>query len=136
MRHCKLDEVAGVIINKQINERRIKLLASPNSAIKREQFSVGVSIVEPGRIHEEHKHDQSEEMIVVISGEGQTKIAGHEFAVGYGSVIDIDRGEPHGFVNTGQAPLTLLWIYDPPGAESKFISKSTKEGRRDESGKN
>jgi hypothetical protein len=41
---------------------------------------------------------------------------------------DIDRSESHGFLNTGQSALVLLWIYDPPSAESKFISQSTKEG--------
>jgi quercetin dioxygenase-like cupin family protein len=128
MRHFKLDEVAGVTINQQINERRIKLLASPVSDVRREQFSVGVSIVEPGKVHEEHAHDGSEELIVVIGGEGWAKIAGQEFAIGYGSVIDIDRGEPHGFVNTGRSPLVLLWIYDPPGAERKFSGGRTKEG--------
>jgi quercetin dioxygenase-like cupin family protein len=128
VQHFKLDEVAGVTINQQINERRIKLLASPTSSIKRHQFSVGVSIVEPGKIHEKHKHDESEELIVVIGGEGLAEIAGQEFAIGYGSVIGIDRGESHGFVNTGQSALVLLWIYDPPGAERKFSGERAKEG--------
>ncbi len=122
MKYFKLDDVAGVTINQQINERQIKLLASPVSSVRREQFSVGVSIIEPGRIHEQHKHDGSQELIVVIGGEGLATIAGQEFAIGLGSVISIDRGESHGFVNTGGSALTLLWIYDPPGAESKFLS--------------
>jgi quercetin dioxygenase-like cupin family protein len=122
MKYFKLDDVAGVTINQQINERQIKLLASPVSSIQRQQFSVGVSIVAPGRIHEQHKHEGSQELIVVIGGEGLAQIAGQEFAIGYGGVISIERGESHGFVNTGKSALTLLWIYDPPGAESKFIS--------------
>jgi mannose-6-phosphate isomerase-like protein (cupin superfamily) len=128
VRHFKLDEVSGVTINQQINERRIKLLASPVSEIRRQNFSVGVSIVAPGKVHEEHQHDASEELIVVIGGEGQAKIAGQEFAIGYGSVIDIGKGESHGFVNPSQSPLVLLWIYDPPGAEKKFVSERAKEG--------
>jgi transketolase C-terminal domain/subunit len=98
------------------------------ASIKRQQFSVGMSLIEPGKIHEEHKHDGNEELIVVMGGEGMAKIAGREFAVGYGSVIAIDPGEYHGFVNTGHQPLILLWIYDPPGAESKFVTRVPKEG--------
>ena len=128
MQHFSLDDVAGVTINKQINERRIKVLASPTSSIKRQQFSVGMSLIEPGKIHEEHKHDGNEELIVVMGGEGMAKIAGQEFAVGYGSVIAIDPGDYHGFVNTGHQPLILLWIYDPPGAESKFATRVPREG--------
>jgi transketolase len=124
MRHLKIDDVTSVTINKDINERRIKLLASPISSISRQQFSVGVSIVGPGKIHEEHRHEGSEEIVICIGGEGLAKIAGHEFPVGYGSVIGIDQGEPHQFLNTGQQPLTLLWIYDPPGAERKFVPKA------------
>lgn len=51
MQHFKLDDIAGITINEQISERRIKLLASPTSNIKRQHFSVGVSIVEPGKVH-------------------------------------------------------------------------------------
>jgi len=128
MRHFKLEDVPGVTINRQLNERQIKLLASPASIIQRQHFSVGVSIIDPGRVHEEHKHDHNEEMIVVLAGEGMAKIAGQEFAVRQGSIIGIDPGEAHGFANTGSAALTLLWIYDPPGAESRFIPPAAKEG--------
>ena len=128
VRHFKIDEVTGVTINEHTNERLIKLLASPISDVKRQQFSVGLSIIEPGRIHEEHKHDTSEELIVVIAGHGLARIACQEFPISYGSVIDISQGEPHGFANTGQSILTLLWIYDPPGAEKRFVSKGAKEG--------
>lgn len=69
--------------------------------------------------------------MIVIGGEGIAEIAGQKFAVGYGSIISIERGEYHGFVNTGQSALILYWIYDPPGAESKFSSKSPKEMMRD-----
>lgn len=128
MQHFTIDEVAGVTINENINERLIKLLASPISDIRREQFSVGLSIIAPGRVHEEHKHDESEELIVVVGGQGQAKVAGQEFSIAYGSVIDINRGESHGFVNTGQSTLVLLWIYAPPGAEKKFSRGNKKEG--------
>ncbi|MDR3592337.1 MAG: cupin domain-containing protein [Negativicutes bacterium] len=121
MYHTTLDKIEGVTINQDINERMIKVLASRRSAIKRDQFTVGVSIIGPGKIHEEHKHDDNQELITVIGGEGVARIDGREFAISQGSVIGLDRGERHGFVNTGKTDLMMLWIYDPPGAEEKFL---------------
>ena len=126
MHLTSLGEIDGLTINEGINERTIKILASRNSIIKREQFTVGVSIIGPGQIHEEHGHDGNQELIVVIGGQGLAKISGQESEIHFGSILGLDRGEPHAFINTGTTELTLLWIYDPPGAEDKFHKVSSK----------
>lgn len=116
----KLEDIAGKIINEGENERTIKMLASLKSNIKREDFSVGVSIISPGKVHEEHFHSGSKEIIFVLAGEGIGKISGQELCLEVGDIIDIGDAEPHGFINTGDEDLKLLWIYSPPGPELRF----------------
>lgn len=125
MHFTSLEEIDGITINEGLNERTIKILASHSSIINRDKFTAGVSIIGPGKIHEEHAHDANQELIVVMGGQGVAKISGREFDIRFGSVIGLDRGEPHAFVNTGATELTLLWIYDPPGAENKFIKSNS-----------
>jgi mannose-6-phosphate isomerase-like protein (cupin superfamily) len=122
LRHFAIDDIKGKEINSgTINQRRIKLLASPQSPAKREQYSCGMAIIPAGHIHEEHAHPTSEELIYVVSGTGDAKIGGVEFVVGPGQIIAIDKGEAHQFFNTGPDELRLLWIYAPPGPEIRFL---------------
>jgi quercetin dioxygenase-like cupin family protein len=126
MHRTSLEEMDGITINELLNERTIKILASRNSAIARDQFTAGVSIIGPGKIHEEHLHEGNQELILVIGGQGEAKISGQTFDIRFGSVIGLERGEPHGFVNTGETDLMLFWIYDPPGEEEKFCKIASK----------
>ena len=130
MRHFRIDGIVGSTINEEIDEWRIKLLASSFSPVGSPHFSVDISIVGPGIIHEEHQNKQSEELVVVIGGEGLAKIAGQMFPVIHGSVIEISCGESHQFFNTGQHPLKLLWIYEPPDSERRFAEKPLKVSTR------
>ena len=116
-----LNGIKGKIINKGVYEREIKILSSPSSTIKRLDFTVGISIIGPGKMHEKHKHSKNEELIIVIKGKGLAKIANRQFEICTGSVIGLGKNEPHEFINTGTIDLQLLWIYSPPGAEEKFL---------------
>jgi len=116
-----IEHVKGKVINEGVNEREVRLLASPYSQIKREDFSVGVTIIQPGHVHEEHRHVDHQELIVVLGGEGIARVSGEEFIVSRGCVIDLEKNEPHKFINNGESNLELLWIYSPPGPEKKFL---------------
>jgi mannose-6-phosphate isomerase-like protein (cupin superfamily) len=122
MLHFSIDDIKGKEINSgTINQRRIKLLASPKSPAKRDEYSCGMAIIPAGHVHEPHAHDASEELIYVVSGTGVAKVGGNEFTVGSGQMIAIDKGEAHQFFNTGPDELRLLWIYSPPGPEIRFL---------------
>ena len=119
--HIHINRIKGKIINEGIYERKIKILSSPSSTIKRSDFTVGISIIGPGKVHEKHQHDKNEELIIVIKGKGIAKIANKQFEISMGSVIGLGKNELHEFINTGTTDLQILWIYSPPGAEEKFL---------------
>jgi len=124
MQRLNIDEIPGTVINQGINQREVKLLASPNSQISREGFALGVTIVGAGKIHEEHAHDQNEEIVVILQGKGTAFIGGNEITVKTGDVLGINKLEGHKFINTDTSELQLLWIYSPPGvAEEKFLRR-------------
>ena len=123
MQQYAIKDVKGVQINEgTIHERCIKLFASsdPRAKIQR-PYGCGMTIMEPGQVHEEHAHPDSEEMILVVQGTGTARIGGKEITIAPMEVIGIDKGEPHTFANTGDTHLCMYWVYTPPGPETKFI---------------
>jgi mannose-6-phosphate isomerase-like protein (cupin superfamily) len=125
MRHLSISDIRGKVINPgTVNERLIKLLASPKGPIVRKEYGCGVTIVTPGQIHEEHAHPDSEELILVLQGTGTGKVSGQEIQIGPRDIVAISKGESHQFANTGSEELILYWIYSPSGPEVRFLDES------------
>lgn len=86
---------------------------TPGAAI-----TFGEVIVLPGQGHERHNHPTSEEILYVLSGEGQQMVDdGEPFAIKAGDSIYIPTAIFHSTLNTGWAPLRLLALYNPGGPE-------------------
>lgn len=105
-------------------DRDIYVYTSPFCERKSEAFAFGMTRIPPHNVHEVHAHS-SEEVLYVLSGQGKGECGGVEFAVYKGMVIQCQAEENHGFVNTGDEPLELLWIASPPGREQAFIPKQS-----------
>lgn len=121
MYQTHIDQMKGKTINAgTINQRLIKLIASPVSPICRESFGCGMTIMPPGHVHEPHRHELNEELIYVVSGSGEAIIGEATVPVIAGQIISLDKNEMHQFINTGTDELRLLWIYSPSGAEIRF----------------
>lgn len=122
MKKYSVDSVKGKVINEgTINERRIKLFASPYGPAVRTAYGCGMALIDPGQVHEEHAHPDSEELILVVQGTGTGRVGGESITVQPGDLIAIEKGEPHTFANTGTDQLRLYWIYSPPGPEKRFL---------------
>jgi oxalate decarboxylase/phosphoglucose isomerase-like protein (cupin superfamily) len=95
----------------------LKFLSTPE-VTGAERFSFGVVILSPGQGHERHGHPGVEEIIFVLSGEGEQTVDDHPpVAVRAGACIHIPPDVPHSTVNTGWEPMRLIVVYAPPGAE-------------------
>lgn len=85
-------------------------------------FSGGVVDLPSGQGHTRHNHPGSEEIIFVISGEGEQMIEDPEGnpvtqQVRAGCTIFVPDGRFHSTLNTGQDPMQLFVVYSPAGPE-------------------
>lgn len=78
----------------------------------------GEVVLMPGNGHDRHNHPDSEEILYVLSGEGEQVVDdGEPFQVRSGDTIHVPKTVFHSTVNTGWAPMRLLALYNPGGAE-------------------
>ncbi|WP_033339712.1 cupin domain-containing protein [Catenuloplanes japonicus] len=82
-------------------------------------LTTGEVIVYPGRGHDPHVHPGEEEVIYVISGEGEQTVGdGPAFPIREGDAVYIPANTVHSTRNTGWRPLRLVVVYTPGGAET------------------
>ena len=81
-------------------------------------LTFGEVILLPGKGHDRHNHPESEEILYVLSGEGEQMLDDDEpFTVRAGDTIHISAAMFHATRNSGWEPLRLLALYNPGGAE-------------------
>lgn len=96
---------------------KIKILSEP-AVTEAERFSFGMVVLEPGKGHDRHNHPGSEEVIFVMSGEGEQMIDDQPpVHVRPGACIYVPADIYHSTLNTGWEPLRLLVVYAPAGPE-------------------
>src|SRR5215216_3562159 len=95
----------------------VKILSEP-TVTSTERFSFGMVVLAPGKGHERHNHPGSEEIIFVMSGEGEQMVDDQPpIHVRPGASIYIPADVYHSTLNTGWEPLRLLVVYSPAGPE-------------------
>jgi oxalate decarboxylase/phosphoglucose isomerase-like protein (cupin superfamily) len=85
-------------------------------------FSAGVVDLPSGQGHSRHNHPGSEEIIFVMSGEGEQMVedeAGNPVVqkVGPGCTVFVPDSRFHSTLNTGAGPMQLFVVYSPAGPE-------------------
>ncbi|MEO9339276.1 cupin domain-containing protein [Mesorhizobium sp. SB112] len=86
------------------------------------RFSGGVVYLQKGQGHTRHNHPGAEEIIFVISGNGEQMVedeAGNPITqkVGPGCTIYVPESRFHSTLNTGDGPMQLFVVYSPAGPE-------------------
>ena len=95
----------------------IKWLVSPDTA-DGAAVTFGEVVLLPGKGHDRHNHPDSEEILYILSGEGEQMVDdGEPFAVRPGDTIYVPSGVFHSTRNTSWEPMRLLALYNPAGAE-------------------
>jgi mannose-6-phosphate isomerase-like protein (cupin superfamily) len=92
---------------------------------------VVMNIVPGGEIGEE-THTDVDQVLVFVSGEGESMLDGNRTGVGPGSLILVPAGTRHNFVNTGSTDLRLYTIYAPPQHAQGTIHRTKAEADADE----
>ena len=93
-------------------------MLSEESVTGGQSFSFGHVVLAKGKGHVRHNHPTADEVIYVVSGEGDQMLddAG-TVKVTAGDCIWIPKGVYHSTVNIGDEPMVLLVVYAPAGAE-------------------
>ncbi len=95
----------------------IKWLVTPGTT-PGATLTFGEVLVMPGKGHSRHNHPGAEEILYILSGEGEQMVAdGEPFPVRAGDAIYIGEGVYHATLNTGWEPMRLIALYNPGGAE-------------------
>ena len=98
----------------RIPPRVSKLLLAPKfGGVK--NVSMGMNITEVGSMIPDHVHDESEEVLFLISGRAKIVIEGEgEWEIGPETAFYSPIGKKHRVENIGSEPLRIVWVYCPP----------------------
>ncbi len=81
-------------------------------------ITFGEVMLLPGKGHDRHNHPTSEEILYILSGEGEQMVNDEApFPVKAGDTIYIPTAVFHSTRNTSWEPMRLLALYNPGGPE-------------------
>jgi mannose-6-phosphate isomerase-like protein (cupin superfamily) len=75
------------------------------------QMTLGPGQTEGGP---DNRHRGADQWLYVVSGTGQAIVNGARVELRAGTLVLIQRGDPHEIRNTGSGPLQTLNVYVPP----------------------
>tara|TARA_R110000868_G_scaffold134793_4_gene347040 strand:+ start:9237 stop:9629 length:393 start_codon:yes stop_codon:yes gene_type:complete len=70
---------------------------------------VGWTVLKPGASHEAHLHRNCDEFFIVIKGQGAIRTENGDEPSVEGDVVFSPRGVYHGFANTSDEDVVLVW---------------------------
>ncbi|HLF61567.1 MAG TPA: cupin domain-containing protein [Acidimicrobiia bacterium] len=79
-------------------------------------FLLGWTVLPPGARHDRHRHGNADEFFLVLAGEGMIYTDHGTEPSGRGDVIFTPRGHWHGFDNTSDADVVLVWGWTGAGS--------------------
>lgn len=95
----------------------VRMLSEPQ-VTGAQRHSFGVVEVLPGGGHTRHNHPGAEEIIYVLSGEGEQMVDDcPPVRISSGACVFIPDGIYHSTLNTGSEPMRLIIVYSPAGSE-------------------
>jgi quercetin dioxygenase-like cupin family protein len=85
------------------------LVTSANVGSENSVF--GLTIFPPGAKHDIHRHPNAEEFEYLVSGHGIARVGDADVELGPGEVVFVPTNDYHGFENTGDEPVFMIWGY-------------------------
>jgi mannose-6-phosphate isomerase-like protein (cupin superfamily) len=107
-------------------------LARGNDAFRREiatgEHSQVVAMTIPaGEEIGEEVHEENDQLLVFVDGEGEAVLDGKSSPVGPNDLVLVPAGTRHKFINTGGGPLRLVTVYAPPEHASGTVHQTKAE---------
>ena len=86
--------------------------AGYNEFLRRRGMSLGLFILPVGAEDRQHPH-MADEVYIVLKGRGTLRVVDDDVEVQPGSIISVDHGEEHHFVDVAE-DLEMLVVFAPP----------------------
>jgi quercetin dioxygenase-like cupin family protein len=96
-------------------DMQVQFLIDARAAGSRD-LVVGRTVLPPGARHERHLHPNADEFLVVMSGHGEIYTNAGREPSRAGDVIYTPRGNWHGFDNTSDEEVLLIWGWSGAGS--------------------
>lgn len=81
-----------------------------------DDFLLGWTVLPPGAMHDRHRHFHCEEFWIVLEGYGVMYTNEGERPAAKGDVVYTPRGHWHGFRNTSDTDVVLVWGWSGAGS--------------------
>ena len=81
-----------------------------------DDFLLGWTVLAPGAKHDRHLHHDADEFFIVLQGSGRIYTDDGTAPSTKGDVIWTPRGKWHGFDNTGDEDVVLVWGWNGAGS--------------------
>ena len=107
--------------------RNSKVIVKVDPRTGSQRLAAGTQALGPGAGIPVHKHDNSDEMLVVQKGAAMAVLGDQRKLAGAGSMIFIPKGVWHG-VEPVKEDSELLWVVSPPALEGYFREIGTTPG--------
>ena len=96
-------------------DMRVQFLVDKHNAGS-DDFLLGWTVLPPGARHDRHKHNEADEFFIVLQGSGFIYTNEGREPAAKGDVVFTPRGHWHGFDNTGDEDVVLVWGWSGAGA--------------------
>jgi quercetin dioxygenase-like cupin family protein len=83
-------------------------------------ISMGMCIIDPQSKIPFHTHENEEEAMYVLSGEGIFKVGDQEKRICEGSILFCPPKVGHQIINTSKSELRFIFVYSPAGPEQNI----------------
>jgi len=81
-----------------------------------DDFLLGWTVLKPGARHDRHLHRNADEFFIVLGGSGEIYTDEGRESAKKGDVVWTPRGHWHGFDNTGDEDVVLVWGWSGCGS--------------------
>ena len=96
-------------------DMQVQFLVDKTSAAS-DEFLLGWTTLAPGARHDRHLHRNADEFFIVLSGSGEIYTDEGREPASKGDVVWTPRGHWHGFDNTGDEDVVLVWGWSGCGS--------------------
>ena len=96
-------------------DMQVQFLIDQKSA-NSDKLVLGRTVLPPGARHDRHRHFHADEFLLVLKGQGVIYTDEGDEPAGEGDVVFTQRGHWHGFNNTSDQEVILIWGWSGAGS--------------------